>query len=730
LYRDLERRLAQRMRGFLRSQYGLEIERIVIEQPPKVEFGEFALPLAFELAKKLRKAPRKIAEEIVAGIGSLEGFERFEVAGAGYINGRVDRGTLAAAMAQDEAPAAEVAVGKILVEHTSINPNKAAHVGHLRNAILGDTFVRLLRYSGREVDVQNYIDNTGVQVADVVVGFWINGIGPEQLEKIIVGQSSERVFPLFADAPGIPWPAPVSWPMTRFDYLCWDVYAAVSRRYQIDPEEGRRIRSDVLHAIEAGGNQYAEMAELISTTVLRCHLETMDRLDIEYDFLPRESEILRLHFWDAAFGKLREAGVLTYENEGKNKGCWVMRRAGTASKAKSKAFTTEGTEASTEGNAGKSNGSDLTGNDDDLDDVLTQIGLREGVDVRSAGQEISEEDQKVIVRSNGTVGYVGKDIAYHMWKFGLLGKDFGYQKFYLYPNGHQCWISAERGEREHPHFGDVAEIYNVIDTRQAEAQNTVIEALRGLGHGEAADHYTHFSYEMVALTPRCAAELGYELSQDDKARPYVEVSGRRGFGVKADDLIDKLIESAQREVDSRHPELTDSERRKIAEQIAIGALRYFMLKYTKPSVIAFDFKDALSFEGETGPYAQYAVVRATNIFRKGGMDADEFEQAGLSAQQLSKFLERPEANDLWELWLAASKTGYVIDQCIATTEPAYLAKHVFQLAQMFNTFYHRYPILAEPDEQRKRFLLATAAVVRRELVRALGVMGVEAPRVM
>jgi len=276
----------------------------------------------------------------------------------------------------------------------------------------------------------------------------------------------------------------------------------------------------------------------------------------------------------------------------------------------------------------------------------------------------------------------------------------------------------------------VAEIYNVIDTRQAEAQNTVIEALRGLGHGEAADHYTHFSYEMVALTPRCAAELGYELSQDDKARPYVEVSGRRGFGVKADDLIDKLIESAQREVDSRHPELTDSERRKIAEQIAIGALRYFMLKYTKPSVIAFDFKDALSFEGETGPYAQYAVVRATNIFRKGGMDADEFEQAGLSAQQLSKFLERPEANDLWELWLAASKTGYVIDQCIATTEPAYLAKHVFQLAQMFNTFYHRYPILAEPDEQRKRFLLATAAVVRRELVRALGVMGVEAPRVM
>src|SRR5205823_11330090 len=345
----------------------------------------------------------------------------------------------------------------------------------------------------------------------------------------------------------------------------------------------------------------------------------------------------------------------------------------------------------------------------------------------------SEEDQKVIVRSNGTVGYVGKDIAFHMWKFGLLGKDFGYRKFYLYPNGHQCWISAEHGEPKHPHFGDVAEIYNVIDTRQAEAQNTVIEALRGLGHNEAADHYTHFSYEMVALTPRCAAELGYELSAEDKERSHIEVSGRKGFGVKADDLIDKLISSAKQEVDSRHLELPDSERQKIAEQIAIGALRYFMLKYTKSSVIAFDFKDALSFEGDTGPYAQYAVVRATNIFRKGGMDADAFGRAvgdEISAAELAKFLTGEGANELWELWLAASKTAYVIHQCIATTEPAYLAKHVFQLAQMFNTFYHRYPILAEPDGSRKKFLLATAAVVRRELIRALAVMGIEAPAVM
>jgi len=368
---------------------------------------------------------------------------------------------------------------------------------------------------------------------------------------------------------------------------------------------------------------------------------------------------------------------------------------------------------------------------DENDDVLVEIPLKPGVDIRPSG--IAEEDQKVIVRSNGTVGYVGKDIAYHMWKFGLLGRDFAYRKFYHYPNQHECWISAIQGEKDHPHFGDVAEIYNVIDARQSEAQNTVIEALRGLGHNEAADHYTHFSYEMVALTPRCAAELGYTLSEEDKTRSYIEVSGRKGFGVKADDLIDQLIVSAKNEVDSRHPQLTEAERLSIATQIAIGALRYFMLKFTKQSVIAFDFKEALSFEGETGPYAQYAVVRATSIFKKAAIDPETFSRdlaSNVSPANLAKFLAGDNADEFWELWLAASKTSYLVDQCIATTEPAYLAKHAFQLAQLFNTFYHRHPILSEPDEKRKQFLLATVAVVRRELISALKVMGVTVPPVM
>ncbi|MGD1215389.1 MAG: arginine--tRNA ligase [Terriglobales bacterium] len=699
MYRHLERRLVEHLREFLRRTYDLEIANIVVEQPPKIEFGEYALPLAFELAKKLRKAPRKIAEEIVAGVGPIPGFERFEVAGGGYINVRVSRAELATALAADrspadqspadQSPAADVPPGKVLVEHSSINPNKAAHIGHLRNAILGDTFVRLLRFAGREVDVQNYIDNTGVQVADVVVGF------------LHIEQRSRAQIEALAAAP-------------RFDYVCWDLYARVSQWYEED-KSNLQARAATLRSIEEGNNEIAAIADLISIAVLKRHLETMDRLDIEYDFLPRESEILHLHFWDAAFAKLKEAGVLTYEADGKNKGCWIMRRAGTVS-------TTEDPSAA----------------------------LRAGSGNTEESEKISEEDQKVVVRSNGTVGYVGKDIAYHMWKFGLLGRDFGYRKFYRYPNAHDCWISTPDGEKDHPHFGDVAEIYNVIDARQSEAQNTVIEALRGLGHGEAADRYTHFSYEMVALTPRCAAELGYTLSEEDKARPWIEVSGRKGFGVKADDLLDALIASARNEVDARHSELSEPERASIATQIAIGALRYFMLKFTKPSVIAFDFKDALSFEGDTGPYAQYAVVRASNIFRKGGLDPESFcrdaacrvslspsnagpagdEASLVSTEDFSKFLNGESGNDIWELWLAAAKTSHIVSQCIATTEPAYLAKHTFQLAQLFNTFYHRYPILSEADEGRRKFLLATAAVVRRELIRVLATMGISVPPVM
>ena len=658
----------------------MELAQLAVEQPPKIEFGEFALPVAFELAKRLKKAPRAIAAELQAELAGMEGVASVEIAGAGYLNIKLDRAALARKIAAKQEPNAAGAE-HVLVEHTSINPNKAAHVGHLRNAILGDTFVRLLRAQGRSVGVQNYIDNTGVQVADVVVGLThLEGKSLDDVRELLTRLLETH---------------------RRVDFYCWDLYARVSQWYDADPEQKaarKQVRMDTLHALEQGGNDTSAIAELVATAVLRRHLETMARLGIEYDFLPRESEILRLHFWEAAFELMKQRGVLYLETEGKNKGCWVMKRA-----------TNEA--AAGEGAGGPDSASGSEG--------------ASGPDSASG----PDEDAKIIVRSNGTVTYVGKDIAYHLWKFGLLpGKDFGYCKFHEYAD-HTCWISSVDGEEQHPQFRGADAIYNVIDSRQADPQNNVIEALRGMGYAEQAGRYTHLNYEMVALTPRCAMELGYVVSAEDQGRAYIEVSGRKGFGVKADDLLDKLIEAAKAEVDPRHPELTDAERLDVATKIAIGALRYFMLKYTRNTVIAFDFKDALSFEGETGPYVQYAVVRAANIFRKAGVQEKDALDA-VADMDLGALLNGADGLSIWELWLAASKTSLVLDQSVATAEPAYVAKYAFQLAQMFSNFYHRHHILNETDAAKKALLLATAAVAKRELERALGLLGIRVPSVM
>ena len=667
MYLALKNRLETQLKAVLQSKYNLTLETIPVETPPDLKFGELATPVALQLAKELRKAPRVIAQEIVAGLGTVEGFASFEVAGAGYINARLDRAAGVRTIAAD-AERLPSAQEHSLVEHTSINPNKAAHIGHLRNAILGDTFVRLLRAAGQKVTVQNYIDNTGVQVADVVVGFLhVEGRSAAEVRALIA--ECERRFAAsgkFDDA---------------IDYYCWDLYAKTSQWYvsgtDAENEARKRLRYDTLHAIEHGGNETAEAAELISTAVLKRHLETMLRLGIEYDFLPRESEILHLNFWALAFEQLKKTGVLYFENEGKNKGCWVMTRPG--------AEATDG--------------------------------------------EI-DEDAKVIVRSNGTVTYVGKDIAYHLWKFGLLGRDFGYKPFFKHRD-HECWISTENGEAHHPHFGGAQAIYNVIDSRQSDPQANVIQALRGMGHTDEADHYTHFGYEMVALTPSYAEQLGYQLSDEDRARAYIEISGRKGFGVKADDLMDLMIKAAKSEVVKRHADWDDAQVSAVATKIAYGALRYYMLRFTRNSVIAFDQDMALSPEGETGPYLQYVTARIRSIFRKAGTaPVAVLAEFSASSGNFADYLSGEDNEDIWAVWLRAGRRTTVLEQCIATSEPAHLARHAFQLAQDFNNFYHKHHILTEEDPARKTFLLATAAVVLRELVTVLGWLGIESPEAM
>jgi arginyl-tRNA synthetase len=654
MYRTMKQAVVDRIEQTLREKYDVTVANIAMEQPPNLELGEIASPVAFELAKRLRKAPKMIAGELAAELSGIEGVAAVEVAGAGYLNVKLDRAATVKRIARGDH--ADVGgEGLRLVEHTSINPNKAAHVGHLRNAILGDSFARLLKKdaykSGYPTVVQNYIDNTGVQVADVVVGLLnLEGKTPEQVDELIGGLIARG---------------------ERVDYFMWDLYARVSQWYDADPaekESRKALRLRTLHELEEGGNEVARVADLVATAVLERHLETMERLGIEYDFLPRESEILHGHFWDAARTLMIERGVLYEETAGKNKGCWVMRRPGA--------------EAATEG---------------------------------------PDEDAKVIVRSNGTVTYVGKDIAYHLWKFGLLpGRDFGYKIFREYET-HPCWISTMQGEAEHPQF-KAAAIYNVIDSRQNDPQANVVESLRAMGYTEAADKYTHINYAMVALTARCAEDLGYVLTDEDRAKPFLEVSGRKGFGVKADDLLDRLIAAAKAEVDARHPEDADAVRQLAAEQIAVGALRYFMLKFTRNTVIAFDFREALSFEGETGPYVQYSAVRAANILRKAGVTRDEAIDALGSDAVVD--------DGVWALWLAASRVTTVVEQAIAAAEPAIVARYAFQLAQEFNNFYHRNHVLNESDPRRRVLLLATAAVAHRELERVLGWLGIAVPASM
>jgi arginyl-tRNA synthetase len=652
MFHLLEKQVQRAFHDHIQARYGIDLA-VSVEQPKQSDFGELAVPAAFQLARQLKQAPRKIAAELVAEIGPIPGVAALEVAGNGYINIRFDRAAYGHGLLHPAAPEPEAAAGKIIVEHTNINPNKAAHIGHLRNATLGDTFVRMLRALGQRVEVQNYIDNTGVQVADVVAGFhYLEHKSPEDVRKLTQD------------------------PAQRFDYLCWDLYARISAHYQESPES-LGWRSETLHAIEAGSGAQAELAHIVADAIVERHLATMLRLGVEYDVLPRESEILRLQFWASAFELLKQRQAIHFETEGKNSGCWVMP---------AEAF------------AGES----------------------------------GAEDSKVIVRSDGTVTYVGKDIAYQLWKFGLLGKDFHYRPLARYADGRVLWVTTDEPEpagSPAPSFGRAQRVYNVIDVRQSYLQDVVVAGLRALGFADQAAQSVHFSYEMVALSPRCCAELGIPLSEEDRKRPYVEVSGRKGLGVKADDLIDTLIAKALEEVASRHPEATPAEQRAIASQIAIGALRYFLLKYTRNSVIAFDFQEALSFEGETGPYVQYAAVRARNILRKLEEKGERVPDFGseLTREALARQLS---SEDFWQVLLSASKADAAVERAVAAGEPAHVAKYAFQVAQLFNNFYHLYPIIHEQNREKKVFLLWMTDFFRQQLERTLEILGIQVPEYM
>lgn len=638
--------LKKNIYDLLKDAYPLDLEDVEISYAPQIKMGDLALAFPFRLAKKMKRQPRELAQEIAPQLSMLEGIKKIEIAGGGYINLFINRKKFfsqklptvgKSSLSGDEE--------KIIVEHTSINPNKAAHIGHLRNSCLGDTLVRCLRHKRENVEIQNYIDDTGVQVADVVFGFM--EIEKKNLEDI-------------KQIPG------------KFDFYCWDLYTQVASYLDTHPEAQKR-KFEVLKKIEEGEDPEAEIGFHISRRILKAHLDTMWRLGITYDLQACESSIIQLKFWERAFSLLKKKKAIAFVTQGDNAGCWVMP----------------------------------------LEDAV--------------------EKEKIIVRSDGTVTYVGKDIAYQMWKCGILDKDFYYEPF-IEQDGKTIWITTAEETSHSPDFGKGSLVYNVIDTRQSYTQKIVVQGLKSLRFMRQAEKSVHFAYEMVALSLKSLKELGQIILDRDQDKNFLEVSGRKGLGIKADDLLDRLEEKARAEVEKRNPELSQQERIDIAHMIAIGALRYFMLKFARNSIIVFDFEDALNFEGETGPYLQYTLVRINSIFRKM-KERENFLEKDLHSLISNwnvplELLEEAERKDFWEIILFASLLNEEVLHSVQSLEFLHLAKYTFNLCQKCNAYYHKYPILAEKDTQIKNIRVLTIYYIQQVLKTALELMGIPQPERM
>jgi len=636
LLSSLKQELAHAVEGRVMALYGLHHEAFV-EIPPQRRLGDLAVATALNLARELKRKPREIAQEIAAGLELSPLFREVRIEGAGYLNASLDRSAFTAELLASpliHAPAAGDS-GKVIVEHTNINPNKAAHIGHLRNAVLGDVLVRSLRALGRPVEVQNYIDDTGVQLADVVVGFLdLRGLD-------------------FAAIEALPEP---------FDFYCWDLYSEVGRWYEGDPKR-QELRRRTLHELEANQGERAELGKLVARRIVHRHLKTMARLGVGYDLLTRESDILALQFFTRAFEALKVSGGIHLEAEGKNQGCWVMP-------------------------------------------------LKESAEFAGL-----EDPDKVIVRSDGTITYVGKDIAYQMWKFGVLGRDFEYRRWEV----ENLWETCHEGGQEgHPSFGSGRRVINVIDNRQSYLQKIVRAGLESLGFHDEASRSVHFAYEMVSLSRKTATQLGF-LDEDDESGKSLEMSGRKGIGVKADDLLDQLEKKCRQSFVERYPELEEAEVARLGSAVAIAALRYFMVKTTTTRVIAFDLEEALRIEGETGPYLQYSLVREHNIRRK-------LEGAGLAtevtAEQVRALDAAVWADDLWDLVLQAAGAPEIVQRATDSLELSLLARHAFELAGQLNKVYRVHRILGEEDRALQQARMAGNQAFRKGLEVLAELLGV------
>jgi arginyl-tRNA synthetase len=633
----------------------LKVEEIPINIPPKKEWGDFSSAICLSLAKERKQRPMEIAKRAVEQLkSSLPPYiQEMTVSPPGYLNFKIDW----PALARDLLPnifeerdvfgkPASTPSEKVFIEHTSVNPNKAMHIGHLRNAVLGDTVAHIFKWLGYSTEVCNYIDDTGLQVVDVVAALLY-------LVPTFYKEGS-------ADFKDIWRKVPDDQPL---DYFCWDLYA----RFQNEVEKNSSLvgkREEVTHQIEGGTHPVASFAKDLASRIVHAHLETVAKLSIFYDLLNWESDIIRQGFWEATFELLKKKEAIRLETEGPNEGCWVVPFGGL---------------------------------------VETEEGVK--------------SLDKVLVRSNGTVTYTGKDVAYQLWKFGLLGKDFLYKAWGPQPNGEVLWTTAQSGkaaDQLSKRFGRAGRVINVIDTRQSYPQQVVSECLRQMGFEREAENSIHLSYEVVNLSVQAARTLGIEEAEEKKS---VAMSGRAGTGVKAKDFIEmvkrKVIEKAD------HP-LDES----VSVTLASAAIRYYLLKFSLESQILFDFDEALKTTGDTGVYLEYAHARACSILRKA-------EELGIDVSWKETSIPSQLTETERDLLRAFSEFSSTVSKVGRTLRMSQLTEYAFDLATSFTNFYEhpdpgadvQTPFIHLQDKKLQAFRLSLVKAFQTVMANALRLMG-------
>ena len=637
----------------------LLVDDVPFNVPPKREFGDFSTAICLSQAKVQKRAPMLIAEEVANKLRGvkLQYITEINVTPPGYLNFKIDQPryikSVVDRVRKQGAEFGTSNVGRsrrVLVEHTNVNPNKAMHIGHLRNAIIGDTVVRTLRKLNYDVQACDYIDDTGVQVADVVVAMLY-------MDAPTYDGKSDDFSAIWAKYEN-------NSDKISFDYWCWDIYSRVTQAFDAD-ESLKARRAEVMHLIEAQDNPVAEFAKEVAAKIVHAHLATVSRLNVYYDLLNWESDIFLRGFWKTAFESLKAAGGIVFETQGPNAGCWVVKM---------------------------------------------------GRGVHQTEDGVRSED-KVLVRSNGTVVYTGKDIAYQMWKFGVLGQDFLYNPWGMQDNGRQLWTTSNEGE-SCERFGRAQRVINVIDVRQSYLQQVVYDCLRKLGYTKEARNSIHLDYEVVVLSNAAAAELGVDVDADAEEPGTQAMSGRKGVGVKADDLLDAMVGRLAEKVATQQN----------ADVLAAAAVRYFMSRITTGKMIVFDFDEALRTTGDTGVYCQYAHARACSILAKAY--PDDTATAALKSFAAPDRVTIPEQ----ELVKKIAEYPAILKKAGKELSPAPLAHYAFELATVFTDYYEtpdpdvdrQVPFIKIEDPELRSYRLSLVDAFRQTMANCLDTLGIVA----